>query len=331
MFEVNGILIQAQGEDIIKEMREQLSANGIQLFHTIKMGVKNVQFSCPSHKNGQERKPSCGMSLEPTYKGGRVIPAGTVHCFTCGYTRELPEFISDCFGRQDAGLFGNRWLKRNFVTTAVESRPSLVLNMSRGKTVPQRKEKLVIPENVLDKYRVYHDYMYERKLTNDIIELFDVGFDRKTQCLTFPVKDLEGDVVFVQTRSVRSKFHHFAAGVNKTDYVYGAYECLNASHRKINEVWICESILNALTLWVFGIPAIALMGVGGGNQYSILKKLPFRSYVLAMDPDDAGYEATEKLIKQLKRHKLLKKVQYPDSRDINNLGEEVLGLSTVLV
>lgn len=331
MFEVNGLMIQAEGIDIVEEVRNQLSANGIQLLHTIRMGNGNVQFSCPSHKNGQEKKPSCGMSLTPTYKGGRLIPAGTVHCFTCGYTASLPEFISHCFGKEDAGMFGNRWLKKNYTALTITTRQPVTLNMSRGvNNVNKPVEKLVIPESVLDSYRYYHDYMYERKLTDEIIDLFDVGFDKKTQCITFPVKDLDGDVVFVQTRSVKTKFHHYAAGVNKTDYIYGAYEVLKY-FPDATDVAICESILNALTLWTLGIPAVALMGVGGGKQYDILASLPFRCYTLALDPDPAGQEAMDKIIKRLRRKKVLFKYIYPDNRDINDLGDAVLELEKVLV
>lgn len=330
MFEVNGLMIQAEGIDIVEEVRNQLSANGIQLLHTIRMGNGNVQFSCPSHKNGQEKKPSCGMSLTPTYKGGRLIPAGTVHCFTCGYTASLPEFISHCFGKQDAGMFGNRWLKKNYTALTVTTRQPVTLNMARGRNVLKTEEKLIIPESVLDSYRYYHDYMYERKLTNEIIDLFDVGYDKKTQCITFPVKDLEGDVVFVQTRSVKTKFHHYAAGVNKTDYIYGAYEVLKY-YPDATDVVVCESIINALTLWTIGIPAVALMGVGGGRQYEILASLPFRCYTLALDPDPAGQEAMDKIIARLKRKKVLFRYIYPDSRDINDLGEHAKNLQKVLV
>lgn len=330
MFEVNGLMIQAEGIDIVEEVKNQLSANGIQLLHTIRMGNGNVQFSCPSHKNGQEKKPSCGMSLTPTYKGGRLIPAGTVHCFTCGYTASLPEFISHCFGKQDAGMFGNRWLKKNYTALTVTTRQPVTLNMARGRNVPKKKEKLIIPESVLDSYRYYHDYMYKRKLTNEIIDLFDVGYDKKTQCITFPVKDLEGDVVFVQTRSVKTKFHHYAAGVNKTDYIYGAYEVLKY-YPDATDVVVCESIINALTLWTIGIPAVALMGVGGGRQYEILASLPFRCYTLALDPDPAGQEAMDKIIARLKRKKVLFRYIYPDSRDINDLGEHAKNLQKVLV
>ena len=331
MLEINGLNIDADGYDIIVKLRDELAVLGINRFNSIRNGVNNVQFSCPIHKEGQERKPSAGMSTVVTYKAGKVIPAGTVHCFTCGYTASLPELVSVLYGKQDGGIWGNRWLKRNYQTVQVQSRPSLGINFSRSQGVEKVVDKMVVPETVLDTYRVYHDYMFERGLTEDIIDIFDVGYDRKTTSLTFPVKDLEGDVVFVQTRSVRTKFHHYAAGVNKTDYVYGAYEVMK-HFPNATEVWVTESIINCLTLWVLGIPAVALMGVGGGKQYNILKTLPYRCYVLALDPDEGGREATSKAIKLLKRNKLLVKLEYlKENLDINDLRDEVLNLEKTMV
>ena len=327
--EINGLIIDATGEEIITELRDQLLLNGIELFSSVKPGVNNIQFSCPSHKNGQERKPSCGMSLTTTYSGGKPVPPGTIHCFTCGYTTDLPNMISDCFGKQDGGIFGNAWLKKNFTSSVMINRPELKLNTSRTR-VKQEKKKVVIPESILDTYRYTHPYMYKRGLTDEVIEMFDVGYDRERQCLTFPVKDLDGDVVFIQTRSVNTKFHHYAQGVSKTDYIYGAYEAIKYS--KSNKIVITESIINSLTLWTQGIPSVALMGTGGGNQYEILKMLPFRHYVIGTDPDEAGVRACNKLIRNLSNKKVLSKYVYPDStRDINDLKNELFRLKEVLL
>ena len=59
--------------DIIKELKEQLAINQIYLFNTIKELPEDLMVSCPFHKEGQERKPSCGIRKED----------GWVHCFTC--------------------------------------------------------------------------------------------------------------------------------------------------------------------------------------------------------------------------------------------------------
>ena len=91
-------------------------------------------------------------------------------------------------------------------------------------------------------------------------------------------------------------------------------------------MWIVESIFNALTCWTYGIPAVALLGTGGGNQYKLLQQLPARTYVLALDNDTAGREGCKKIINNVK-YKFFKQVVYPDHRDINELGALVQNLT----
>ena len=88
--------------------------------------------TCPVHKNGQEHKPSCGLSIIDKYRGDKLIPGGTVHCFTCNYTATLTEFISNCFGYQDAGLFGNKWIKAQYNVALTAKTRHVDLNLSRG-------------------------------------------------------------------------------------------------------------------------------------------------------------------------------------------------------
>ena len=64
------------------------------------------------------------------------------------------------------------------------------------------------------------------------------------------------------------------------------------------------------------------------NQYDILKKLPFRHYILALDPDEAGEHGMKRLSDKLD-NKLLSILQYKvPGKDINDLREKVLDLKT---
>lgn len=320
MFEVNGMSIDVSGEQLINDLKLSLEQNGIHLFRRIKAGNNNIQFSCPIHKEGQENKPSCGLLLTDVYKGNTKYDAGTVHCFTCGYTATLDEFISNCFGYEDGGIIGNRWLKINYKTELIQKKREFNLSINRRKTIT---ELPTIPEEILDGYRYTHPYMFTRGLTNSLIEDFDIGYDSATNSLTFPVSNEKGEVKWIQTRNVDVKFYKIPEGVVKTDYVYGAYECRKANAK---EIYICESPLNALTYWKYGKYAVALFGVGGGNQYEILKRLPARHYICALDNDEAGNKGTARIVEKLRECKLLSKVIYTDSRDINDLQEECLNL-----
>ena len=95
---LNGLYLDATPEQIIQKLTFELEEEqGRFLFRRTKSLGSNMQFSCPFHGDGMERHPSCGMSRDVSYSGSRIIEAGTVHCFTCGYTAKLNEFVSDLF------------------------------------------------------------------------------------------------------------------------------------------------------------------------------------------------------------------------------------------
>ena len=59
MLKINNVYYELNLIDIIKELKEQLAINEIYLFNQIKELSEDIMVSCPFHKGGQERKPSC--------------------------------------------------------------------------------------------------------------------------------------------------------------------------------------------------------------------------------------------------------------------------------
>src|SRR5699024_780806 len=138
---------------------------------------------------------------------GQITKAGTCHCFTCGYTSDLPEFVSNVFGYDDKGMMGYKWIVRNFVSVEVDERKKykldliefvfivfgyedngmighkwiirnivceevderkqLKLDMNRNNDVIEQVE--YIDDEQLEQYRYIHPYMYSRGLTDTII------------------------------------------------------------------------------------------------------------------------------------------------------------------
>lgn len=324
---INGLEVDVTLHQLLLDLRNSLSQNGIYMLHTIKPVGNNIMVSCPSHKNGQEKKPSCGISLTDTYKGDRKIPAGTAHCFTCDYTATITEFISLCFGYKDGGLFGNKWIKANYNVATSRTRH---VNLNFNVRTSNKKHYDTIDDNLLEPYRYTVDYMYKRGLTDDVIEQFDIGYDEEQDAITIPVPDLKGDIKWVQRRLINHKQYIIPQGINKTDFLLGASEVIK-QHKEKDPVYIVESPFNMLTLWSMNYPAICLFGTGGGNQYEMLRKLPIRHYIIALDPDEAGRKGSRKLLKELNTHKILSKLNYTDSRDINELQDEVKNLKINLI
>lgn len=319
--DVWGTPVIASVEDIIDVLRAELRASGSHLLADKKITGRNIALTCISHKNGAESKPSMGLLTEDIVTDGKVHKAGTANCLRCGYTASLPEFVSNCFGYNDKGMFGYKWITQNFVNLAVEKRKPLKIDMTRGKKQADVIE--YVSEEELDRYRVFHPYMYERKLTDKVIEYFDVGYDEEDDSLTFPVHDHKGRVVLIQRRGVSGKRFDNGLDSRKGLYVYGLYQVL-LNLEWIKEVYICESPIDALTCWTYRVPAVATMGAKMTNtQIRLLSQLPVRAFVSALDNDEAGDKAHSKLKETLGQTKLLYRLQLPDDcNDVNLMTEE---------
>lgn len=318
--EINGITLLEDEETILVELRRQLAINGVVRFNKIINSGDNIMTNCPFHKDGQERKPSFGIHKKD----------GTCHCFGCGWVGSFAEMISNCFGKDDLGKFGTRWLSTNFVSVSVENRPDIDVDFTRRKKITG-VEKQFVSEEELDSYRYTHPYMYERKLTDEIIDLFDIGYDRNTRCITFPVRDIEGNTLFIARRSVDTKFFNYPMNTEKP--VYGLYELekinawekyrtvkLDGRARGLDELIICESMIDALTCWVYGKPAVALNGLGNDLQFKQLNNMHCRKFILATDMDEAGLRA-RKRIKEALKNKIVTEYYWDINyaKDINDM------------
>ena len=328
---INDVQFNAELEDIIGELQKQLAINGIQLLQKIKNSGEDIMVQCPYHGNGQERRPSAGIRKTD----------GLFHCFACNETHTLAEVISHCFGKDSTGIFGWRWLLKNFATVQVTERKDLNVNllMSRqNDQIDHRDEQIeYVSEEELDSYRYTHPYMYERGLTDEIIDVFDIGFDSVSNCITFPVRDINGNCLFVARRSVKTKFFNYPQGVVKPLYgLYELYQCdYPDGYEDYDGVWheishfpseviVTESMLDALVFWVVGKYAVALNGLGNELQFKQLRELPCRKIILATDMDDRGLEARQRIRENIK-NKIITEYFFPKGRkDANDCTRDEL-------
>ena len=331
MIKLQDTIIQTDTQSVLDMLKFDLAQHGVNRFHQFRRNGNNVQTSCPFHKNGQERKPSFGVNGE----------IDKCHCFACGWAGTIEEMISELYGYQDEGKFGKRWLIKRFNTIEIETRKNImedfkndsnalynsIFNRSNrssdrilcGKTRQVRlndeTEQSEITEEELDKYRYIHPYMYERKMDDRVIEIFDIGYDKETECITFPIRDKNCNCLFIARRSVKTKFFSYPQGVEKP--VYGLYELYQLDEFP-KEIYICESMIDAITIWTHHDKyAVALNGLGNDLQFSQLNNMPNRTFILATDNDSAGIKARIRLKKYI-TNKIIKEIILPSNRkDIN--------------
>lgn len=298
---------------ILKTLQRELE-NG-KLKDIGQQNKQNIPVTCPSHKDGAERHPSCQVFADPD---DEYTQYGTVHCFTCGYARTLPQFIADCFDEDDEE-FGNEWLLNRCETafiSEVSYLPPIVLEK------PKPKEVVTLDESVLKDFEYYHDYMWYRKLTKEVVDTFEVGFDPLSNMITFPVRDDLGRLRFITKRSVVTKFFQIPEDVDKPVYLL-----YYIKQHNIKSVAVAESQINALYLWSLGIPAIALFGTGSSSQYEILNKSGIISFTTFFDGDWGGDQGRKRFRKAIRKDAIVVDCLLPRGKDVNDLSkEEILAL-----
>lgn len=338
---INNILFNVELSDILSELIAEMRINHIEYIQKTKETQTHIQVCCPYHNNGMERRPSAGIRKSD----------GKFHCFACNEVHDLPEVISYCLGHTDDifGKYGMKWLLKNFVNIRVEERNGVKLDMERNignvraysinnsnrnsnsnVDNSNTSNQGFVSEQELSKYRYIHPYMYKRKLTDEIIELFDIGWDSKLDAITFPVRDMNGNCLFVARRSVKKKWFNYPKDVEKP--LYGIYEynkvtnalADNCTTSRIvsNDMIICESMLDALTAWVYGKYAVALNGVESELQIKQLKQLPCRKLILATDNDDAGQRARQRLRSKIDNKIITEYILPEGKKDLNELTKE---------
>lgn len=291
---------------ILKKLKSELK-NGL-LSDVGEVERENVLVTCPNHKNGMERHPSCNIYCR---EDNPNVEYGKAHCFTCGYTASLPQFIGKCFEETEA--FGKEWLLENFGTSYNSNYLCLPeINLDKSK-----KNKF-LNENELKKYAFYHPYMWKRKLSKNVVDYFKIGFDSKSNSITFPVWDSSNRLVMITRRNVDSKIFNIPKDVEKPVYLLN-----EVIKQGITRIIVTEGQIDALTAWSYGVPAVATMGSPSCKQIQSLNFSGVRIIITMFDNDAAGKRFTKKIDELIRKDIILLHAKLPRvAKDINDLTQQ---------
>lgn len=292
-------------DSLFQELR-----NTTGLFRVWKESGDDIVTQCPFHGGGNERKPSfgiCNKRGNPNY--------GKYNCFACGASGTILSLVNKLHNKTEDDNFAIQFAQSVSSVEMYDDRNQISL-------LPRKKLEVLssVSPNELQFYRNQKcDYLTKRKVDEKVQQAFDCGFDPISNAVTFPVRRKDGSCSFLVRRSVNLKWYNYPAGVKKP--IYGIYE-LNKIFPGFKTVVIVESIINALTLWGLQIPSVALLGTGSRDQISYLNSMPTRHWILALDGDQAGMNATEKLKKKLRSRTMVMPI--PPGYDVNDLDKETI-------
>lgn len=287
--------------NILKQVQSELTNGKLK---QIRPGTNYIQITCPIHKDGQEQHPSCVVSTEE-----QLDRYGVCKCFTCGYTANFITLISDCF--EISYSKAETWIIEHTSSYFVEN------DFDLPEITFENQTTKYLDENILQQYNYYHPYMYQRQLTKPVIDKFHIGYDKENDCITFPVWDEQGHLVTITKRAIHTKKFYLEKDIQKPVYLLNFIK-----QEGLDNIYVTESQINALTLWSWGFPAIALFGTGSSHQYEILKKSGITHYILCFDGDEAGDKGIKNFISNLSDSALITIIHVPRGKDINDLNKK---------
>ena len=225
-------------------------------------------------------------------------PAGEVHksngtffCFSCQKVADLTELVMHASGRTYFEAI--RFIKSKEQENNLEIEINKQL-YNKPDYVPY--DELIIKRlnNQMMESDRAKSYMLYRKITQDSIIKFALGYSEKQDMVTVPVHTADGIAVGFVGRSIEGKDFKNTPGLPKSKTLFNLHRVKTASR-----VYVVESSFDAIRLDQVGFPAVATLGANVSNtQVELLQKY-FNDIIVIADNDEAGGNMKDKIIEKL--------------------------------
>jgi DNA primase len=253
------------------------------------------------------------------FHGNHRTPAGEVDkssgvffCFSCHHVTDLVELVMHMSGR--TYFESVRYIKSKESDANLEA--DIAKRLVSKPDYSQFDELLLKRLNVQasSSERALNYYSY-RKINQESISKFQLGFSEKQDMITIPVHAPDGMPVGFVGRSIEGKDFKNTPGLPKSKVLFNLHRVKSA-----NRVYVVESSFDAIRLDQCGFPAVATLGANVSNiQIELLQKYFNEIYVIA-DNDEAGGNMKDRIVERLGSRVSVIKLdsQYKDIGDMND-------------
>ena len=234
---------------------------------------------CPYHNNN--RTPAGEVSKE----------SGLFFCFGCQTTKNLTELIMHTTGR--SYFESIRYIKSKEVETDLEAVVNKALYAAPD--FVQYDELLIkrLNKQALESPRAM-SYFNGRRITEQSVIKFDLGFSEKQDSVTIPMQSPDGMTIGFVARTIEGKEFKNTPGLPKSKILFNLHRVKSSK-----VVYIVESSFDAIRLDQVGFPAVATLGANvSSSQMKLLEKY-FNNVVLVADNDEAGSIMADRLTEKL--------------------------------
>jgi DNA primase len=255
---------------------------------------------CPYHNNN--RTPAGEVSKE----------SGLFFCFGCQTTKNLTELIMHTTGR--TYFEAVRYIKSKEVETDLEAVVNKALYAAPD--FVQYDEILTkrLNKQALESPRAM-SYFEGRRITQDSVIKFDLGYSEKQDSVTIPMQSPDGMTIGFVARTIEGKDFKNTPGLPKSKILFNLHRVKSSK-----VVYVVESSFDAIRLDQVGFPAVATLGANvSSSQMKLLEKY-FNNVVLVADNDEAGSIMADRLNEKLGSLITVIKLdkQYKDIGDMND-------------
>ena len=262
-------------DEIYTEEQVERVLNGIGIEVPSKT-ESNFMIFCPFHNNN--RTPAGTISKEK----------GLFFCFGCQTSKNLTEFVMAISNR--TYFEAVRFIKQKDKETDIEKLVNKKLVVAPE--FVQFDEVLIkrLNNQALNTPRAMN-YFHGRRITEDSVIKFSLGYSEKQDYVTIPVQSPDGMTIGFVGRSIEGKDFKNTPGLQKSKVLFNLHRV-----RSSKFVYVVESSFDAIRLDQVGFPAVATLGANVSSvQMQLLEKY-FSDVILVADNDEAGSVMIDRIL-----------------------------------
>ena len=291
--------MKTKNNDIYTSQQIQRVLTGAGIDIEAEYGTDYIIF-CPYHNNN--RTPAGEVSKE----------SGLFFCFGCQTTKNLTELIMHTTGR--SYFESVRYIKSKEIETDLEAVVNKALYAAPD--FVQYDEILIkrLNKQALESPRAM-SYFNGRRITEQSVIKFDLGFSEKQDSVTIPMQSPDGMTIGFVARTIEGKEFKNTPGLPKSKILFNLHRIKSSKM-----VYVVESSFDAIRLDQVGFPAVATLGANvSSSQMKLLEKY-FNNVVLVADNDEAGSIMADRLVEKLGSLVTVIRLdkQYKDIGDMND-------------
>jgi DNA primase len=216
---------------------------------------------------------------------------GTFFCFSCHHVSSLVELVMH--QTRKTYFESIRFVKSMEIESNLQE--EIAQRLNKKPDYAPFDELLVkrLAGTALESPRA-KSYYFGRKITEDSMKKFDLGYSESQDMVTIPVHSPDGMLVGFVGRSVEGKEFKNTPGLPKGKTLF------NLNRVKTSrKVYVVESSFDAIRLDQCGMPAVATLGSNVSNIQTELLKKYFNDIIVIADNDDAGNSMAKRLQEKL--------------------------------